>query len=148
MAWILYDPHSGQHLESYHVHGTLRPTWTPDADRALRFGLEQHAEAMRLRALLGLPRLTPDGEARRGTLRATRAELEAILGVPEPVDDADEKVTIRWSVTTPFGRAVVRDYWWNAPDEWSIGCVTDPAAHWIEKTIGEAIQARREGRSA
>ena len=58
---------------------------------------------------------------RAGTVTATRDQLTAAWGAGEPQHYADEKVTVEWRFRSPNGQTVtVRDYWWNAADEWSV----------------------------
>jgi hypothetical protein len=58
---------------------------------------------------------------RAGTVRATKDQLVALFGEPQKLDNSDDKVKMRWVFRTPRGFVEVRDYWWNAADEWSIG---------------------------
>lgn len=59
---------------------------------------------------------------RLATVNASREQLAAAIGAPSWQGNSDDgKVTIQWAFRTPHGVAEVRDYWWNAPGEWSIG---------------------------
>jgi hypothetical protein len=66
---------------------------------------------------------------RQGTCVADRAKLIAVLGKPTGKGDGD-KVTMEWHINTPRGIVALRDYWWNAKDEWSIGTASHKACLW------------------
>ena len=42
----------------------------------------------------------------------------------------DRKVTVEWCFDTPRGPVIVRDYWWNGPDELSLEANNNRAARW------------------
>lgn len=77
---------------------------------------------------------------RIGTASATREQLLAILGEPSFVHELliDSKVTIQWVYKTPRGLAEIRDYWWNAPTEWSLAAVNGKAALWLARSLRRA----------
>ncbi len=67
---------------------------------------------------------------RWSTVNATRDELIAALGEPTWEGGIqDGKVTVRWVFVTPAGNAEVRDYWWNAPGEWTLAAESERGAH-------------------
>lgn len=43
----------------------------------------------------------------------------------------DNKVTMSWVFDTPSGPAVLRDYWWNGPGEWSIAARNKESFQWF-----------------
>lgn len=66
---------------------------------------------------------------RGGTCTATEDDLINLFGLPAKVDD--DKVTKKWLFLTPKGMAEVRDYWWNASNEWSIAGDGKMAVIWL-----------------
>lgn len=76
------------------------------------------------------------GSARIGEVRANLGELRAAFGNPhDPSAGSDGKVTKVWTFETPRGKVHLRDYWWNAADEWSIGATSRKAAKWLERYV-------------
>jgi hypothetical protein len=71
------------------------------------------------------------GGSRIGTVLADKAVLVNLFGPPRKVNCGDEKVTMQWVFETPRGTVEVRDYWWNAPNEWSIAAANYKAAQWV-----------------
>jgi len=69
------------------------------------------------------------GSFRVGTLREDRDRVVECIDVPSPVH-ADGKVTVEWVFSCPRGFFSVRDYWWNAPGEWSIVAHNDKQGLW------------------
>lgn len=87
------------------------------------------------------------GASRVGTVQASLSDLIAVLGEPTVPKSMDGKVTKVWVFDTPRGPAALRDYWWNAPNEWSIGAVDHRAARWLRRYIeallsGEAVSCQ------
>jgi hypothetical protein len=74
---------------------------------------------------------------RCGTVRATLQELARRMGPPHQsaADFADGKVSACWTIATPRGPVHVRDYWWNASEEQSIGAATYRAAMWAARWL-------------
>jgi len=70
---------------------------------------------------------------RSGTVWASLGELVALLGDPQSVNSADDKVHYRWIFDTPRGPVEVRDYWWNATGEHSIASARGNAALWVAR---------------
>ncbi len=74
---------------------------------------------------------------RWGTAVASQEAVEAALGKPSYVIGQPRhypdgtKVTIGWVVNTPRGPATIRDYWWDAPIEWSLAAANQKAALWL-----------------
>ncbi len=88
------------------------------------------------------------GGGRIGTIRGfTLDRVREIFGEPQETD-IDGKVQCEWTFITPRGPVTVYDYWWNAPDELSIGQRGDRrAAYWIARVfrdIGARASSRRE----
>lgn len=85
--------------------------------------------------------------SRVGTATASRAVLRHLLGTPTYDNpSSDDKVTIGWVFNTPRGPAEVRDYWWNAPTEWSIAAANRRAGLWLAKylrTLGISASCRK-----
>jgi hypothetical protein len=85
---------------------------------------------------------------RVGTARATRTQLDVLLGLPSyrySADEGDGKVTIGWVFKTPRGPAEIRDYWWNGPTEWSIAAPNHKAGLWLAaylRRLGLAASTR------
>lgn len=67
---------------------------------------------------------------RAGTATVTLDALRSILGAPHYASQ-NGKVTAGWVFYTPRGIAEVRDYWWNGPNEQSIGADNRRAAMWL-----------------
>lgn len=78
------------------------------------------------------------GCGRAGTCMATLADLRRAFGAPTYAGSDDGKVTAGWIFDTPRGPAEVRDYWWNAPDEMSIGAGSRKAAMWLARLLRRA----------
>jgi len=102
-------------------------------------------KTLRHRVAAELVRLVPPHAGRDGwrigTIVATEAELIQALGPPyDP--GADGKVTRAWMFHTPRGFVTVRDYWWNMPEEWSIGGTDPRAVRWLRRKL-EATLGRR-----
>lgn len=86
---------------------------------------------------------TPPLGGRCGTAIATHAAIFRRLGNASwSTLESDAKVTVRWYFNTPRGPAEVRDYWWNAPNEWSICAQNKKAALWLANYLrSRGIQA-------
>lgn len=70
---------------------------------------------------------------RVGTVTMNRDELEAAIGQPTRTyteAEGDGKVTVIWIFESPAGKFEIRDYWWNAYNEWSIAANGRRAALW------------------
>lgn len=63
------------------------------------------------------------GTGREGAVIATQEQLTELLGNPFRYTEAesDGKFTVEWYLATPRGPVCVHDYWWNKPDEFSLG---------------------------
>ena len=88
------------------------------------------------------------GGSRIGTAIIERPDIFSILGTPTHdwrAEPMDEKVTLCWVFQTPRGPAEVRDYWWNASNEWSIAAQRPSAARFLAKhlrSLGIAASTR------
>lgn len=71
--------------------------------------------------------------SRMGTATAEESRLCELFGPPFRVTGG--KVTKRWIIKTPRGAVELRDYWWNAKNEWSIGSATESAARWAVRFL-------------
>lgn len=88
-------------------------------------------------------KLLPSGAScmghRIGTAIANLDAICAALGDPtndwRNDTDGDGKVTLAWVFQTPRGRAELRDYWWNAKDEWSIAAQDRKSAMWLARFL-------------
>ena len=78
-----------------------------------------------------------DGNCRRGTVYMSLSGFAAKFGDPHEADYSEEgidgygKVTAIWHIHTPRGAVHVRDYWWNPPDELSIGASNAKSTLWL-----------------
>lgn len=74
---------------------------------------------------------------RTGTAYATLDVLKRALGDPSfssrsPRYYADgDRFTIGWMLETPRGYALLRDWWANGPEEWSLSAASPRAALWL-----------------
>ena len=89
------------------------------------------------------------GGFRQGTAQIERDAIFALLGPPtydwREHDHTDGKVTLVWEFNTPKGYAELRDYWWNAKNEWSIAASNRKAALYLAKhlrTLGVPASTR------
>jgi hypothetical protein len=86
---------------------------------------------------------TPMG-GRVGTLEMSPSDFCRKFGNPHVLRDVnilthgkaktyeDQKVSVEWCFDTPRGTAIVRDYWWNGPNEMSIQANNRKATLWIK----------------
>jgi len=74
---------------------------------------------------------------RTGTAYASLDVLKHALGEPSfatgfPRYYADgDRMTIGWILETPRGFALIRDWWWNEPKEWTLSASSPRAALWL-----------------
>ena len=59
------------------------------------------------------------GSSRDGTCIASRASIVDQFGTPNFLGICD-KVKEGWAVSTPHGMAVLRDYYWNGKQAWTL----------------------------
>ncbi len=74
-----------------------------------------------------------NGTFRVGTFHARAGALIEALG--EPHYGHGDKTGLEWHLDTPAGPATLYDYWWNAPDEWSIGGTCAEAATHVSEFL-------------
>ncbi len=72
---------------------------------------------------------------RIGTAYCDRDMLRDLLGIEPNQGHPASKVTIGWTFNSPRGPVEIRDYWWNAEDEWSIAAANWKAGLWLNKYL-------------
>lgn len=90
------------------------------------------------------PHATASGTSRCGTVFATLDDVRRVLGRESETASVDGKVKAQWKFDTPRGTATIHDYWWNPPDQQSIGARNRMAALWLRRHL-RALGLRTSG---